>query len=84
MPATFLQQCNHTLVMLTGMAPWANHIHQNRDKHVRHPQVDFVGQTIQSRRIVEADLLQRVTDFAFSHQTLAACRFRLPKVGEVG
>ena len=37
-----------------------------------------------SRRFVEADLLQRITDFAFGNQTLAASCFSLPKVGEVG
>ena len=60
------------------------HTRQNKDKHVRHPQVHFVEQTIQSWRIVAADLLQRVTDFPFSQQTLAASRFRLRKVEKVG
>ena len=34
MPATFLRQCDHTLGK-----PMVEYIRQNRDKHVRHPQV---------------------------------------------
>ena len=60
------------------------HIHRNRYKHVRHPQVHFVGQTISSWRLVETDLLQRITDFVFSNHTLATSRFSHPKAGEVG
>ena len=78
MPATFLQQCDHALGNATRDGslgdPMVEHIRQNRHKHVRHPQVHFVGQTIQSRRLVQADLLQRVADFAFSNHTLAASR----------
>ena len=88
MPATFLQQCNHALGNATRDGspgePMVEQIRQNRHKHVRHPQVHFVGQTILSRRLVEADLLQRVTDFAFSNHTLATSRFSHPKAGEVG
>ena len=78
MPATFLQQCDHTLGNATRNGsigkPMVEHIRQNRDKHVRHPQVHFVGQTNKSWRLFEADLLQRVTDLALSNQTLAANR----------
>ena len=59
------------------------HIRQNRDKHVRHPQVHFVGQTIQSQRLVKADLLQHITDFTFRDQTLTTSYFGRPKAGDV-
>ena len=88
MPATFLQQCDHALRNANRGGslgePMVEHIRQNWHKHVRHPQVHFVVQTIKSRRLVEADLPQRVTDFAFSNHTLATSRFSHPKAGEVG
>ena len=64
--------------------PIVEHIRHNRHKHVQQLQVNFLGQTILPQRLVEADLLLRVTDFAFSHQTLAASRFHLRKAREVG
>ena len=46
MPATFLQQCDHALGNATRDGslgePMVEHIRQNRDKHVRHPQVWLV------------------------------------------
>ena len=85
---TFLHQSDHTLSNDTrnGLPgkPVVEHIRQNRVKHVRHPQVHFVGQIIQSWWLVEADRLQQVMDFVFSNQTLTASRFRLPMLGEVG
>ena len=88
MLATFLQQCDHTLGNTTRDGslgePIVEHICQNRYKHVWQPQVHFVGQTILSWWLVEADLLQRITDFAFSNHTLATSCFSCPKVGEVG
>ena len=88
MPATFLQQWDHNLGNTTRNdslgKPMVEHIRQNRYKHVRYPQILFVEQTIQSLWHVEADLLQHVTDFAFSNQTLTTSRFCLPKAGEVG
>ena len=87
MPSTFLQQCDHTLGKATQNCslgkPMVEQIRQNRDKHVRHSQEHFVEQTIQSRRLVEADLLQRVTDFTFSNQTFAVSRFFPPKAREI-
>ena len=58
------------------------HFRHNRDKHVRHPQIYFVGQAIQSWRLVEADLLQCITYFTLCNQALAVSRFWLLKVGK--
>ena len=62
MPAAFLQLCDPTLDNATGNGslgkPMIDHIRQNKEKHVQHPKVHFVGQTIQSWRLVEANLLQ--------------------------
>ena len=50
MPATFLQQCDHALGNATRDdsqgEPMVEHIRQNWYKHVRQPQVHFLGQTI--------------------------------------
>ena len=88
MPATFLQQCDHAHGNATRNGslgePMVEHIRQNRYKHVWHPQIHIIEQTIKFRRLVEADLLQCITDFAFSKHTLATSRFSRPKAGEVG
>ena len=82
MPAIFLQQCDHVLGNATRDVSLyeavVEHIRQNRQKHVRQPQVHL------SRRLVEADLLQRITDFAFSNHTCATSRFSRPETGKVG
>ena len=87
MLANFLQQCDYSLGNAARdgslSKPMVEHIRQNRHKHVRHPQVHFVGQTIQSRRLVEADLLQHITDFTLCNHLFAGSRFCVPKAGEV-
>ena len=46
MPVTFLQQYDHTFKATRDSSlsePIVEHIRQNRHKHVRQPQVYFVG-----------------------------------------
>ena len=89
MPATFLQPCDYPWEYnrgwISGWIPESiiEHIRQNRHKYVQQPQVHFVRQTIQSWLLVEANLLQRLTDFAFSNQILVASLSRL-SAGKVG
>ena len=67
MSAAFLQQFDHSLGNATRVVsldkPKVEHIRHNRDKHVRHTQIHFVEEAIQSRRLAEAELFERITDF---------------------
>ena len=88
MLVTFLQQCGHSLYNAARDGslnkPMAENIRQNRHKYLRHLQVHFIGQTIKSWQLVEADLLQRVTDFTLCNQPFAGSYFCLLKAREVG
>ena len=64
--------------------PVVEHICQNSHKYMQVSQVHLIRQNIQYWPLVEADLLQHITDFAVCNQHLTGSRFYLQKVQKVG
>ena len=85
MIATFFQQCDPALgksIRDSSIGePIVEHIRQNRHKRAAASNTPRMVNHL-LRAIVEANLPQRITDFAFTKQTLAASCVSLPKAGE--
>ena len=57
---------------------------QQGDKHVRQPQEHFVGQTINSGRLIQPDRLQCIPNLLLLYAPLTPSRFSRLKAREVG
>ena len=57
---------------------------QQGDKHVRQPQVHFIGQTINSRGLLQPDRLQCNSNLLLLYEPLTPSRFSRRKAREVG
>ena len=76
------------LVKCLGMEPLPHPVvidgSQQGDKHVQQPQVHFVGQTTNSRRLIQPDQLQRFPDLILFYVPLTPSHFSRRKAREVG